>query len=344
MSKLPEVRANVPAVFKNSIVIDLLYNMLDTPENVALARAAGLTAMQHSVLGMYSDRESAWREIAEFRNFCDRQSDAVTIVTKAQQIRDAKSSGKLAMVMGIQNPRPMHDDIEILRTLYDLGLRCLMLTHNTQNYIGTGCNEPDNGLTAFGRKVVAEANRLGIVIDVAHSGPKTTIQAAELSDYPIMSTHANPRGIADVARNKTDKEFEAIARKGGVVGIAAWSPLCERGRGEQPTIEDVLDCFDYALKVVGPDHVAVGSDTNENKFLANPSLWNKIYSAQGIQRDVVKDLPWYRLETQYAKGMDSVTHLPDLAEGLLKRGHSEAMVKKIIGENALRVFEKVLGG
>jgi membrane dipeptidase len=332
MSKLPEVRSNVPAVFKNSIVIDLLYNMLDTPENVRLARAAGLTAMQHSVLGMYSDRESAWREIAEFRNFCDSQSNTVTIVTKAQQIRDAKASGKLAMVMGIQNPLPMRDDMHILRTLYDLGLRCLMLTHNTQNYIGTGCGEPDNGLTGFGRKVVAECNRLGIVIDVAHSGPKTSIEAAELSDYPIMSTHANPRGIAK------------IARKGGVVGIAAWSPLCERGRGEQPTLEDVLDCFDYALKVVGPDHVALGSDTNENKFLANPELWNKIYSAQGIQRDVVKDLPWYRLETQYAKGMDSVTHLPDLTEGLLKRGHSEAVVKKIIGENALRVFEKVLGG
>lgn len=342
MSVFP-IREHVPSVYRSSVVVDLLYNMIDTAENVTQARRAGLTAMQHSVTSLYADLDQALVEFTEIRNFIDEHAKELVLALRGDDVRMAKTSGRLAVIMGWQNPKPLRDEIAYVRTFYELGLRVLMLTHNTQNYLGTGCTEPDNGLTLFGRKVVAECNRLGIMIDVAHCGPRTTLDAIECSEHPILCTHANPRGLVENVRNKSDMEIERLAAKGGVIGIASWAPLVHKGAGGRPNLDDVLDCFDYALKLVGPEHVAIGSDTNESKYRSMPEKFEAIYGHNGIQSDVVKHLPWYNLETWYAEGLESVNQLPDLAHGLLDRGHDEQTVHKVLGANVLRVFDRVCG-
>jgi membrane dipeptidase len=219
-----------------------------------------------------------------------------------------------------------------------------MLTHNVQNYIGTGCSEADGGLTPFGRQVVAECNRLGMLIDVAHCGPKTTLDAIECSEQPILCTHSNPCALAPVTRNKKDEAIVALAKKGGVIGIASWSPMVYQGKGGRPTLSDVLDAFDYVIRLVGPDHVAIGTDTNEGKFKSMPrAVWESEFGHKGRQSAVIKHLEWYALETWYAEGLESVTQLAGLAQGLLDRQHSEETVAKVLGSNALRVIRTVCG-
>jgi membrane dipeptidase len=334
----------MPAAYRAAIVVDLLYNTTDTAAHFRLARESGLTAMQHSVTSLRADTALAFKEMAEMRNIIDDNADQLIWAGRAADIRRAKETGKLAVLMGVQNPKFVLDELHYIRAAYEIGLRVLMLTHNVQNYLGTGCAEPDHGLTPFGRRVIAECNRLGMLIDVAHCGPRTTLEAIECSEHPVLCTHSNPRAVAPNDRNKDDEAILALARKGGVIGIASFSPTAYSGRGGQPTIEDVLNCYDYAIKLVGPDHVALGSDTNERKFNGLPrAVWEAEFSRNGRQGSVVKHLDWYELETWYAKGAESVTQLPDLAEGLLRRGHSEATVTKVLGGNALRVIETVCG-
>lgn len=341
---LPSPPTEMPGVYRSSIVIDLLYNTTDTAEHFRLARASGLTAMQHSVTSLRADVALAFKEMAEMRNIIDQNSDQLVWAGKAQHIRDAKATGKLAVLMGVQNPKFIQDEIHYVRAAYELGLRVLMLTHNVQNYIGTGCAEKDGGLTPFGRKVIAECNRLGMLIDVAHCGPRTTLDAIECSEQPVLCTHSNPRAIANVARNKDDQAIVNLAKKGGVIGIASWSPMVYQGKGGRPKLSDVLDCFDYAIRLVGPDYVAIGTDTNERKFNSLPrSVWEAEFGHKGKQADVIKHLDWYALETWYAEGMESVTELPGLVQGLLERQHSENTVRKVLGENVMRVVETVCG-
>lgn len=340
---LPKPPTKMPEIYKSSIVADMLYNTTDRPENFRLARESGLTMMQHSVTSLRADVPLAFKEMAEMRNIIDQNSDQLVFAGKASDVRQAKIDGKLAVLMGVQNPKFVLDELHYVRAAYEIGLRVLMLTHNVQNYIGTGCGERDDGLTDFGKKVVRECNRLGMMIDVCHCGPKTTLDAIEYSDFPVISTHSAPRGVSNSPRNKDDEEIVKLAEKGGVFGVLSWSGALDRGRG-QPTLEDVLDCYDYLIKLVGPEHVAIGTDTNENKFRELPRhVWETEFSRNGKQGSVVKHLEWYELETWYADGLDSVTQLPDLAQGLLDRGYSDETVKLILGENVMKLFETVCG-
>lgn len=329
------------ALYRKSIVIDCLNGSALTPAVIARLRAAKVTALNLTAVQIGQDFRGALSDLAKLAETVERHSKDLVIAREAGDIRRAKAEGRTAILIGLQDAEPVGRDLERLRLFAELGVRVIQLTHNRQNYIGTGCAERDSGLTRFGRKVVEEMNRLGLVIDLSHCGPQTTLDAIEVSALPVACTHSNPRAIADSLRNKEDAVIRRLAAREGLIGIATWAPIVYRGNGRRPALSDVLDCFQYAIDLVGPQSVAIGSDLCEEAS-PTPEDWARVYGPGGSYPEITGGLgAWYGFETVNAEGLDTITDLPDLVAGLAERGLSPAELRGIMGENFLSLFERV---
>ena len=332
-----------PSLYHDSIVVDCLNGSALTPEIIARWRASGVTAVNLTAVEIGHEFPAAVKDLAHVAETVQRHHADLLLARTPDDIRLAKETDRVAIVLGLQDLEPIGRELSSLRTLFDLGVRIAQLTHNRQNYIGTGCTEADSGLTKFGGRVVEEMNRLGMIVDLSHCGPQTTLDAIECSGMPVMCSHANPRVISDSPRNKSDQIIRKLADGGGVIGIACWAPIVYRGNGKRPTLADVLDCFDYALRLAGPNDVAIGSDLCEG-IHATSETWAPIYGPRGTYPDVTGSLgDWYGFDTVYAEGLETATQLPAVAEGLLERGHGESTVRKVLGENFLRLLAEVTG-
>jgi membrane dipeptidase len=169
-----------------------------------------------------------------------------------------------------------------------------------------------------------------MLIDLSHVGPQTTLDTIELSHHPCAFTHTCARARFDHIRNKTDEQLHALSEKGGVIGIAAYSPFYHPIR--RPTIEDYLDQIEYVVDVVGIDHVGIGLDL---VFDRDPAYHANV---QQLYPEVVTSFQW---DTIYPEGLASMTHLPSITRGLVTRGYSNRDIEAILGANFLRLFEHV---
>jgi membrane dipeptidase len=247
-----------------------------------------------------------------------------------EDIYEAKRNGQLGVIFGVQNSSWIEQERERIRILYKLGLRTLQLTYMERNWVGDGCLEPENrGLTNFGMQVVRECNRLGIVIDCSHVGVQTTLDAVRISNQPIMISHTAVRAITENPRCVTDEQMKAVAGKGGTIGITTFSPFIRSDR--QPTLDDYLEHFDYAINLIGEDHVTFATDWFDGKTRVN---WAT---------------PWYYPEVTQGKQYDGLgligfrtrAELVNVVDGMLKRGYSAERVKKLLGANFIRVLKEV---
>ncbi len=262
----------------------------------------------------------AWLPEHTFRATLDRIISTYSILgggrmvygETVEDILEAKEKDKLAVILQFQNSLPIEHDMRLLEVWYKLGVRIMQLTYNPRNLVGDGCYEKTNcGLSEFGHKVVEEMNRIGLVIDLSHVAPKSANEAIEMSKDPIIFSHSNAKALADVNRNITDDQIKAVAEKGGVIGIGTPSFIVKKdGEKTGTTIIDFVNHIDYMVKLVGSDYVGIGTDYTEGR--GPPDFCFK-----------------------------SITDLVDVAAELLERGYSDQDVKKIMGENWLRVFKKV---
>lgn len=290
--------------------------------------------------------EEALKRVYYHRQFIEENSDKIFLATTIEDIESAKKEGKVAIVFGFQNPKPMIPLVEVrplsevvqdagsaVAIFYSLGVRITQLTYNYRNLIAEGCNERTNcGLSKFGVRFVEKLNELGMVIDLSHAGPATVMDAIEYSKDPVICSHTNVYSLCENIRNIQDEGIKALAEKGGVIGISGWSyhlvPPPTRA-----TIEDVLDHIEYLVNLVGVDHVGYGSDAAEfmpvERFegleIENPEL---MFSGQ-------------KFEETLAEGLDTISKLPNLTKGLVARGYSDQEISKILGGNWLRVFKRV---
>ena len=183
---------------------------------------------------------------------------------KAADLDRAKAAGKFAVIMGIQNSDHFRKP-EDVKTFYQLGQRCSQLTYNSQNFIGTGgTDRVDGGVSDFGASIIAAMNEIGMLVDVSHCGDRTTLDAIELSKQPIAITHSNCRALNNHPRLKTDEAITKLAAKGGVMGITGVRNFV-RDR-EPTTIEHIVDHIDHVVKLVGIEHVGIGSDSDLNGY------------------------------------------------------------------------------
>ena len=251
-------------------------------------------------------------------------------VERVQDIFDAKKHGQLGVIFGVQSPTWLDGKRERLRLMHKLGLRSLQLTYMERNQLGDGCLEPENrGLTSFGMQVVRECNRLGILIDCSHVGERTTLDAIRESAKPIVISHTAVRKIVDNPRCVSDETMKAVAAKGGTIGITTYSPFIRRDR--QPTLDDYLSHYDYAIDLIGEDHVTFATDWFDGKTKTN---WAT---------------PWFYPEVTQGKQYDGLgligfanrAELVNVVEGMLKRGYSAQRVHKLLGGNFIRVLKEV---
>ncbi|MDE2981644.1 MAG: membrane dipeptidase [Gemmatimonadota bacterium] len=286
---------------------------------------------------------------AALLRFFDEYADEVVLAKSVAEIRDAHARGLIsnvfcwqsATVLGDSFNSPLGSAATSLRAFYEVGLRQIGLCYNVANAFGSGCLEPEGPLTRAGHRLVEEMHSLGIILDVGgHTGERTTLDAIAISDgVPVICSHTNIAAIADNYRCISDRVIDAIAGTGGVIGITAVNDFHVRGRGNTgPTphvgIEEHVDQYDYIKNRVGVDHVGMGTD-----FVGGMEIpYGGGINAEIITTDMVSE-PW-----RFIRGFESIAELPNVIDGLRRRGWTDDEVAKAMGANWLRVYQQVWGG
>lgn len=276
--------------------------------------------------------DSTLRFLSRWNGFIAHHTDWFTRVDSAETLAKVKGSGKLGIILGIQNSEHFRT-VEDVDFFYSIGQRVSQLTYNSRNMIGTGSTERnDSAISDFGVAIVERMNKLGMAVDVSHCGDMTSIDACGVSKQPVLITHANCRALNPHQRCKTDEAIKRMAASGGVMGITGVRMFV---KGSEPTtIEDVLNHYDHVAKLVGVEHVGVGSDIDLNGYDALPEPIRKklhaFYKASYGFRD--KD---------DIEGLNHPKRTFDLTEGLIRRGYSDSDIEGILGGNFRRVLAKI---
>lgn len=295
------------------------------------------------------DELSGW-----FSQLRKLESENVRLVTTVDEIRGAKKDGGVAVILGSQGSGFLGLDLDRLDFFYRLGMRIMQPTYQERNQFGNGCGETsDSGLSNLGESWVEEMNRLGLVISLSHAGYKTSMDTLEISKDPIVFDHSNPKAVCDVPRNITDEQIQACAEKEGVIGLCPLTLFINTEKSpKEQGIGDFIDHIDYVSDLVGVDHVGIGTDYSEGHFFTPEMIverrrkYPKIHSKANIAfEDELLRAGRDRIYIHevYVPWLNSVSEYPILTEALLSRGYSEIEVEKILGENFLKVFEKVWG-
>ena len=286
---------------------------------------------------------------AALLRFFDEYADEVVLAKSVAEIRAAHARGLIsnvfcwqsATVLGDSFNSPLGGSATALRAFYEVGLRQIGICYNVTNAFGSGCLEPEGPLTRAGQRLVEEMHTLGIVLDVGgHTGERTTLDAIAISDgIPVICSHTNIAAIADNYRCISDRVIDAIAGTGGLIGITAVNDFHVRERGNTgPTphvgIEEHVDQYDYIKNRVGVDHVGLGTDFVDGMAIPYGGGIN----ADIITEDMVSE-PW-----RFVRGFESIAELPNLIDGLRRRGWTDEEVRKAMGANWLRVYQQVWGG
>ena len=303
------------------------------------ARSSGLTAMNTSlgtggIATGRDDLRALLHSIYGHLVYFELHPNRLVHVLVADDVLRAKREGKLGIVFGAQGlATKIEGDLTLVRILHRLGLRIAQFTHHERNALGCGCAEKeDTGLTQLGRACVAEMNRVGMLVDLAHAGQRTAQEAFDHSALPCIVSHANARALNAHPRNLTDETLRALAARGGVIGITAYSAFCETEPRRRPTIDDVVSHIAYVVDLVGVEHVGIGSDFFETESEVRYADFGSRYRSMGRR---------YPLAEAYAEGLERVDHLPRLTAALLRRGFDKEDILKVLGGNFLRVFREV---
>lgn len=345
----PEYSSRAIELVRRSTVIDMLAplwispsqtrKMLGNPENFkaedyAPYKNSGINVF-HIAIG--TGGPDAYLETLQFlsgyNNLIARHDDWFRRVDTPERLEGIKASGKVGIILGIQNSEHFRkvDDVDYF---YGLGQRVSQLTYNARTLIGNGSTERrDDGVSDFGVSIIERINKVGMAMDVSHCGDKTTLDAFELSKKPVLITHSNCRALnPNHPRCKTDEAIKAMAAKGGVMGITEVRMFVSP---KEPTgVDAMLDHYDYVAKLVGVEHLGVGSDIDLLGYDAMPpeeykQLKAGYKSTYGF-RDKI-DLDGYN----FAKRPF------DLAEGLIRRKYSDANIEAILGGNFRRVLKEI---
>jgi membrane dipeptidase len=292
-------------------------------------------------------------QIDAVREQVRKHSGDLVLATTAEEVLAAHKQGKIATLMGVEGGHMIASDLGVLRSYAALGVRYMTLTHSgNDEWADSSTDTPaHNGLTDFGKEVVREMNRLGVIVDISHVSDKTFYDALEVSKAPLFASHSSCRAICNAPRNMTDEMIKALAAKGGVIQInyhvgflsqefrnASTPELAKQidaeakkrcgdnegcqliesdsvtrefvTQGKLPRVDwtKIIEHIDHAVKIAGADHVGLGSDFDG------------------------ANMPF---------GMEDVSKLPQITEALLRKGYSEGDIKKILGENTLRVMTEV---
>ncbi|MCB6185167.1 dipeptidase [Leeia sp. TBRC 13508] len=319
-------------VFESSIVIDGLIIAKWGRDVFEDMRKGGLTAANCTV-SVWEGFQGTVDNIAKMKKMVAENADLLTLVRSTDDILESKANNKTGVILGFQNAHAFEDNIGYIEAFWDMGVRVVQLCYNTQNLVGTGCYERDGGLSGFGREVIAEMNRLGMMVDLSHVGSKTSEEAILESKKPVCYSHCAPLGLKEHPRNKSDEELKFIADHGGFIGVTMFPPFLKRGI--EATVDDYVEAMDYIINIVGEDCVGFGTDFTQG--------YDK-----GFFDWLTHDKGRYRRLTSFGRiknpeGIETIGETPNLAEAMKRAGWNERKIQKVLGENWLRTFKDVWG-
>lgn len=294
----------------------------------------GGNIIAHSSNSLWQFEDIIW-DIGMRVGDMDHHKDIVMRGYCVDDILEAKRKGKTAVIPMIENGGVIYNDIERLEVLYGLGIRCMGLSFNYRSYIADGPLEDiDSGLSKFGYKVIQRMNRLGIIIDFSHSSDLTLKQGIEASEVPCILSHTIAKSLFNSAKGKSDEILELVAKHDGLIGIEAVPNITSNK--EIQTVFDVIDHVDHVVKLVGVDHVAIGTDTLFGDHVGS----HKASRAQGVEGGgkMVKEF-----HASHIDCIENPGQWPNITRALVARGYSDEDIKKIIGGNVLRFLERTIG-
>lgn len=269
------------------------------------------------------------RMLTSMRSWLDARGDRYSVVTAVDDIDRAKAAKRLAVCFDIEGMNALGGQVDLVRIYYDLGVRWMLVAYNLPNAAGGGCMASDDGLTAYGRRVIAAMNDCGMVPCGTHTGYRSARELIDFSASPVIFSHSNPRAVWDHPRNIPDDLMRACAARGGVIGINGIGIFLGPN---DASVATYVRHVEYALDLVGDDHVGIALDyvydqAELNAYLAaNPVMFP---SSAGFGPAMAMIAPW---------------QLPEIAAVLVRRGHSTATLSKLFGGNHRRIAETVWPG
>ena len=296
-------------------------------------RSCGITAMHcASGTGGPSAKNDTLDVIAGWSGFAGRNSDIFSLIGSIADLDRAHAEGKVGLIMGVQNADHF-DEVKDVSLFYGLGQRCSQLTYNSMNRLGAGCTERvDSGVSDYGAAIIAEMNRVGMLVDTSHCGDRTTLDGIALSKGPIAITHSNCRALSNHPRGKTDEVIVALAKKGGVIGISGVRNFVLDH--EPTTLGNIVDHIEHVAKLVGVEHVGMGSDADLHGYDALPAdqyrMLKESYKSTYGFRDKID-----------IEGFDHPRKFFSLTDEMLRRGWKGADIALVLGGNFRRLFGEV---
>jgi membrane dipeptidase len=294
-------------------------------------RGAGVDAVTLNVGFGDGSIEDHVRTLANLRHWLAARPDDYVLAASADDIEAAKAAGLLAVLFDIEGMSAVGDQPSLVRLYYDLGVRWMLVTYNTNNLAGGGCQDDDQGLTDLGRRIVDEMGACGMLACGSHTGYRTARELIDHSPHPVIFSHSNPRAMWDHGRNIPDDLIQACAARGGVVGVNGIGLFLGGDSGEAGLTAAMVRHIDHVANLVGPEHVAIGLDY--------------IYDASELD-DLIASMPdKFPPELGYRPGepipMVPPEALPAVAQGLLDLGYGQDAVADVLGGNLMRLARQV---
>jgi len=270
--------------------------------------------------------------IGQWNNWFDVHDDLIFKARTVADIRRAKGEGRTAIVLGFQNTSAFEDQVAFVRIFKDAGVGIAQMTYNTQNLVGSGCYEStDGGLSDFGHDVVAEMNRVGMLCDLSHVGSQTSRDVILASTKPVAYSHCLPNGLKDHPRNKTDEELRFIADQGGFIGVTMFPPFLRRGI--EAGIADYVEAMDYVINIAGEDAVGIGTDFTQGQ---GDEFMRWITHDKGNGRKLTDFGP-----VKFPDGLGAIGDMANLTKAMQAAGWTEPRIRKVMGENWLKLLDAV---
>ena len=289
-------------------------------------RAAGVDYLSVNVGYDVISWQQTVKNIGAFLTWFEKHPDRFTLIRRAEDILAAKREGKLAIAFDLEGMNALDGESYMVSFFYRLGVRQMLFAYNRNNLAGGGCHDQDPGLTAFGRRVVEEMNRVGMLVDCSHTGYRTTMDVMNAVAAPVIFSHSNPKALHKHGRNILDEQIRACARTGGVVGINGIGLFLP---DRQASTKSMVDCICYVAEMIGTDYVGIGLDYTpeslDSLLEMNPFFWppSEGYGQGGLMR------------------IADPNQLPEITDKLMDRGWAEADIRKLLGGNFLRVASAV---
>lgn len=335
----------------------IVFNALDSSrirecdtEYVEKLRVSGSTAVHICVAAGNADEfthdlKTALWYISSWRRVLAEFPDVFSLAETPADVRKAKAEGKVAAMFGVQNVTPLDGNLAMLPILRKVGVTMMQLTYQRRSLAGDGCGETnDGGLSKWGAELVDVMNDVGVLVDLAHTGTKTSLDAIRRSKKPVTISHSALRSLSDSVRNHTDEEVRELADRGGVIGIAGKSKYLKPDwMTRRVTVDDYVDHIEYVKDLVGIDHVGIGTDIGDERkynverlkvlYAKTPEIYNS---------SIVVDDKF--IEHLHPQGLGSPEDLRNITQAMVKRGFTDDEIHKVLGGNFMRLFEEVQRG